>query len=67
MREANHPEAITETAREKYFTSKIAVDSTNTKVQIHGGSGFSRENSASRRYREAKVLESIEGTSQIQQ
>ncbi|WP_144494734.1 acyl-CoA dehydrogenase family protein [Bacillus pumilus] len=67
MREANHPDAITETSIAKYFTSKIAVDITNTNVQIHGGSGFSRENSASRLYREAKVLEIIEGTSQIQQ
>ncbi|KAA6447677.1 acyl-CoA dehydrogenase family protein [Bacillus swezeyi] len=67
MRKKQDPEAITETSIAKYFTSKIAVDISNMNVQVHGGSGFSKECSAARLYREAKVLEVIEGTSQIQQ
>ncbi|PJH91985.1 acyl-CoA dehydrogenase family protein [Bacillus sp. SN1] len=67
MRMKQDPEAVTETSIAKYFTSKVAVEITNSNVQIHGGSGFSRDHSAARLYREAKVLEIIEGTSQIQQ
>ncbi|WP_406589730.1 acyl-CoA dehydrogenase family protein [Bacillus atrophaeus] len=67
MRMKQDPEAVTETSIAKYFTSKIAVDVTNSNVQIHGGRGFSKDHSAARLYREAKVLEIIEGTSQIQQ
>ena len=36
-------------------------------VQVHGGNGFSNEYPVERYLREAKVLEVIEGTSQIQQ
>ncbi|MBY8914130.1 acyl-CoA dehydrogenase family protein [Bacillus sp. YC2] len=67
MRMNQDPDAVTETSVAKYFTSKTAVEVTNINVQIHGGSGFSKDHSAARLYREAKVLEIIEGTSQIQQ
>ncbi|MBY0596362.1 acyl-CoA dehydrogenase family protein [Bacillus bingmayongensis] len=67
MRMSQDPDAIIETSIAKYFTSKIAVDITNENIQIHGGIGISKECSAERLYREAKVLEIIEGTSQIQQ
>jgi alkylation response protein AidB-like acyl-CoA dehydrogenase len=36
-------------------------------VQLHGGNGISSEYAVERYMREAKVLEIIEGTSQIQQ
>ncbi|MGV2788397.1 acyl-CoA dehydrogenase, partial [Clostridium perfringens] len=40
---------------------------TNDTVQVHGGNGCRSGYPAERLFREAKVLEIIEGTSQIQQ
>ncbi|MFB6366792.1 acyl-CoA dehydrogenase family protein [Paenibacillus elgii] len=67
LRKSGNAEAIHETTIAKYFTSKIAVEVTNDTVQIHGGNGCRNEYPAERLFREAKVLEIIEGTSQIQQ
>jgi alkylation response protein AidB-like acyl-CoA dehydrogenase len=39
----------------------------NDALQIHGGNGFTNQYPVERLYREAKVLEIIEGSSQIQQ
>ena len=67
MRKNGAAEAVDETAIAKYFTSKVAVEVTNDTVQIHGGNGCHSGYPAERLFREAKVLEIIEGTSQIQQ
>ncbi|MBN3526102.1 acyl-CoA dehydrogenase family protein [Paenibacillus apiarius] len=67
MRRSVAADAIHETAIAKYFTSKVAVEVTNDTVQIHGGNGCRNDYPAERLFREAKVLEIIEGTSQIQQ
>jgi alkylation response protein AidB-like acyl-CoA dehydrogenase len=67
MRKNNHDDAIIETSIAKYFSSKIAMQVTIDAVQIHGGNGFSSDYPVERLFREAKVLEIIEGTSQIQQ
>lgn len=66
-RKEGHDESIHETAIAKYFASKIAVEVTSDTVQIHGGNGCYNAYPAERLFREAKVLEIIEGTSQIQQ
>ena len=67
MRSHAHPDAITETTIAKYFASKAAVAVTSDAVQIAGGKGCIAGYPAERLFREAKVLEIIEGTSQIQQ
>lgn len=67
LRNANNSEYIIETTMAKYFASKVAVEVTNDALQIHGANGFSSEYAVERLYREAKVLEIIEGSSQIQQ
>ncbi len=67
MRKRRAPEAAAETAMAKYFASQVAVEVTRAAVQVHGGAGCSSEYPVERFYREAKVLEIIEGTSQIQQ
>ncbi len=67
LRASGSREATIETTIAKYFTSKIACDVTTDAVQIHGGNGCSDEYPVERLFREAKVLEIIEGTSQIQQ
>ncbi|MGQ0825226.1 MAG: acyl-CoA dehydrogenase family protein [Actinomycetota bacterium] len=50
----------------KLYSSEIAVDATRQAVQIHGGYGYIDETPVSRFYRDAKVLEIGEGTSEIQ-
>jgi len=50
----------------KYFSAKTAVDVARMAVQIFGGYGFIEDYAVERLYREAKVYEIIEGTSEIQ-
>lgn len=59
--------AMIETTIAKYFSSKIAMQVATDAVQVHGGNGCSNEYPVERLFREAKLLEIIEGTSQIQQ
>ncbi len=51
----------------KLFASTIANEVTKEAVQIHGGYGYTREYEVERLYRDAKVTEIYEGTSEIQQ
>lgn len=67
MRKANHDDAMIETSIAKYFSSKIAMEVTIDAVQLHGGNGCCNEYPVERLFREAKILEIIEGTSQVQQ
>lgn len=67
LREARDPQAVMETTIAKYFTSKIAVEVANDALQVHGANGISSEYPVSRLYKEAKILEIIEGSSQMQQ
>lgn len=50
----------------KLFASEVAMDAAREAVQIHGGYGFIEEFPVARHYRDAKVLEIGEGTSEIQ-
>ncbi|MDR6217335.1 acyl-CoA dehydrogenase [Deinococcus soli (ex Cha et al. 2016)] len=51
----------------KLLASEAAVDVTRDAIQIFGGNGYSREYPVERLYRDAKVTEIYEGTSEIQQ
>ena len=53
-------------AEAKLFASEAAVDATREATQVFGGYGFMDETPVSRFYRDAKVLEIGEGTSEIQ-
>ena len=53
-------------AMAKLYASEIAVSATREAVQIHGGYGYIDETPVSRFYRDAKILEIGEGTSEIQ-
>ena len=55
-----------EAAVAKLYASEIAVDATRHATQIFGGYGYVDETPVSRFYRDAKVLEIGEGTSEIQ-
>ncbi|MGH2363834.1 MAG: acyl-CoA dehydrogenase family protein [Chloroflexota bacterium] len=51
----------------KLFASRTAVAAADANVQVHGGAGYTRDFPAERHYRDAKILEIYEGTTQIQQ
>ena len=50
----------------KLFASQTAVYVTNEAVQIHAGMGYSKELPIERYFRDAKITEIYEGTSEIQ-
>lgn len=50
----------------KLFASEMATRVTHRAIQIHGGYGYSREYPVERAYRDARVTEIYEGTSEIQ-
>ncbi|MGZ0746410.1 acyl-CoA dehydrogenase family protein [Haloparvum sp. AD34] len=50
----------------KYFASDAAMFVTNEAVQIHGGYGYMSEFDVERMYRDAKITEIYEGTTEIQ-
>lgn len=59
------PEAFEKALMAKYFTSRAAVRAAADAVQIHGASGCHGSSPVSRFYRDAKILEIIEGTTQV--
>ena len=50
----------------KLYSSEAAVAATRTATQVFGGNGFMEEFPVARYYRDAKILEIGEGTSQVQ-
>jgi len=67
LRDAGDPGAFMETMAAKYFASRVAVRAANDAVQIHGANGCSEDYPVGRYLRDAKVMEIIEGSTQIQQ
>ena len=55
-----------ESAMSKFYASEIAVDVARKAVQVHGGYGYSKDYPVERLYRDAKILELYEGTSEVQ-
>jgi short/branched chain acyl-CoA dehydrogenase len=50
----------------KLFSTEAAVSAARTATQVFGGNGFMEEYPAARFYRDAKILEIGEGTSEVQ-
>jgi alkylation response protein AidB-like acyl-CoA dehydrogenase len=50
----------------KLFASEMSTRVTHKAIQIHGGYGYSREYPVERMYRDARITEIYEGTSEIQ-
>ena len=55
-----------EAAMAKLFASEVAMDVTTEAIQIYGGYGYVAEYDVERFFRDAKVLEIGEGTSEVQ-
>jgi alkylation response protein AidB-like acyl-CoA dehydrogenase len=55
-----------EASMAKLFASEMAMWVTNRAVQIHAGMGYSKEMPIERYFRDAKITEIYEGTSEIQ-
>jgi alkylation response protein AidB-like acyl-CoA dehydrogenase len=65
LKEAGRPHTV-EGAQAKLFASGVARRQTGEAIQILGGYGYTKEFPAERYYRDAKVTEIYEGTSEIQ-
>ncbi len=55
-----------EAAQAKLFASEMAQRVTNKALQIHGGYGYTRDYDVERFFRDARITEIYEGTSEIQ-
>ncbi|MEC1583760.1 acyl-CoA dehydrogenase family protein [Bacillus spizizenii] len=65
LKDEGSPDSIMETWNAKYYASSMAVKVANDAVQIHGANGCSGDYPVERYYRDAKINEIIEGTSQM--
>jgi len=65
LKQAARPHTV-EGAQAKLFASAVARRQTGEAIQVLGGAGYTRELPAERYYRDAKVTEIYEGTSEIQ-
>ena len=65
LKDAGKPHTV-EGAQAKLFASRVARHWTGEAIQVLGGYGYTKEFPAERYYRDAKVTEIYEGTSEIQ-
>ncbi|MFI7595306.1 acyl-CoA dehydrogenase family protein [Micromonospora sp. NPDC049359] len=65
LRDAGRPYSI-EAAKAKLFATDMAMRVTTDAVQVLGGAGYVADHPVERYLREAKVLQIVEGTNQIQ-
>jgi hypothetical protein len=65
LRDAGHPYSV-EAAKAKLFATDMAMTVTTDAVQALGGYGYVADHPVERWMREAKVLQIVEGTNQIQ-
>ena len=65
LRDAGEPYTVA-ASMAKLFASDAAMRVTTDAVQVHGGYGYMREYPVERYMREAKALQIVEGTNQIQ-
>ena len=67
LKDAGDPATIMATWVAKYHASTSAVRIAGDAVQIHGANGFSPDYPVGRLYRDSKVTEVIEGSTQVQE
>ena len=67
LAERRSPGVVEATLIAKYFSSRMATRVTSDAVQIHGAGGGSAEQPVERYFRDARLMEIIEGSTEIQQ
>lgn len=67
LRAAGRPESVMETCLAKYVAARACVEAASAAVQIHGAIGCSAESPVGRYFRDAKIMEIIEGSTEMQQ
>jgi alkylation response protein AidB-like acyl-CoA dehydrogenase len=65
LKDAGRPHTV-EGAQAKLLASRVAREATGEAIQVLGGYGYTKDFPAERFYRDAKVTEIYEGTSEIQ-
>lgn len=65
LKESGQPYGMAASAA-KLYASETAVFCTDKAVQVHGGYGYVKDSPVERLYRDAKITEIYEGTSEIQ-
>jgi alkylation response protein AidB-like acyl-CoA dehydrogenase len=65
--DARQPKAMEKALMAKYYSSRAAAKAAATTIQMMGAAGCYEENRAARYYRNAKIMEIIEGTHQVLQ
>jgi hypothetical protein len=65
LKDAGRPFSI-EAAKAKLFATDVAMRVSTDAVQVLGGAGYVSDHPVERYFREAKVLQIVEGTNQIQ-
>jgi len=67
LREARDPRAMLQTSIAKYFSARTAARAARDAVQIHGANGCTADYPVARYFRDAKIMEIIEGSAEIHQ
>lgn len=67
LKDKGDPSLIMETSIAKYFASRMVSKVADDAVQIHGANGCSSDYPVQRYLRDAKIMEIIEGSTQMQQ
>lgn len=65
LKQTGDPRTVVETLTAKYFASRIAAQAASDAVQIHGANGCGPDYPVERYYRDCKIMEIIEGSTQI--
>ena len=66
LMDQGHDDYSTEASMAKLFASEVVEKVTSHAIQIHGGYGYCRDYPVERMYRDSKIAQIFEGTSQIQ-
>ena len=67
LKDTGDPATVTATWIAKYFASRAAARAASDAVQLHGARGCTSDYPVARYYRDAKIMEIIEGSSELQQ
>lgn len=67
LKDGREPRTIMETCVAKYYAAAMAVRVTSDAVRVHGANGCSSAFAVERYLRDAKIMEIIEGSTEMQQ